>query len=136
MLKNGRVGKPAAGMTVFILTLTLAGGLAIRPDFVAHNLFDKARPQLTPDMKFATVQYTEPSLVWKFRQVLTNDMQELSASEAADFSRAPTPSILIMPTRLYETNRANWGAHLSVVQVRGINWATFNHTELTALIHP
>jgi 4-amino-4-deoxy-L-arabinose transferase-like glycosyltransferase len=136
LLKHLRVARQAIVMAALILTITIAGGLAIRPHFVARALFEKARPQLTPAMKFASLQSAEPSLVWEFRQVLTNHLQELTAPEAVDFMRGPGPSLLIVPTGFYETNSVAWGTNLSVVQVRGMNWATFSPARLTALIRP
>jgi hypothetical protein len=136
LLKPWRPERMAAGMTVLILTVALTIGLVLGPLFVASNLFAKARPQLKPGMKFAAVEYTEPSLVWKFRQVVTNDMAELSPTEAVAFAHRATPSILIMPTRWYEDHQAELGTNLTVVQARGINWAKFTPTGLTALIHP
>ena len=133
-VKDLRVGRWAAVMAGLILTITLAGGLFIRPKFIAHTLFEKARPQLTAEMKLAALQFTEPSLVWEFRQVLTNRLQELPANEAVDFVRGPAPAVLIVPTGWYETNRVQWGTNLSVVQVRGMNWVTFRRAALTAII--
>jgi len=136
LLKPWRPGRMAAGMTILILALALSIGLVLGPLFVGGNLFEKARPQLKPGMKFAAVEYTEPSLVWKFRLVLTNDMAELPPNEAVDFTRRPTPSVLIMPTRWYEEHQGELGTNFMVVQARGMNWVKFIPAELTALIHP
>jgi len=136
VLKGWRGETLAAAMSVMILSITLAIGLGLRPYFLAHNLFEKARPQLQPAMEFAAVRYEEPSLVWEFGRVLTNHMQYLSVTEAVDFLHRSQPSVLIVPTSLYETNLIRPPGPVTVIQVQGVNWVTGSPAGLTALIHP
>jgi 4-amino-4-deoxy-L-arabinose transferase-like glycosyltransferase len=135
-VSNLQVPRVATGMTVFILAVTFGLGLIGGPLFVAHSLFEKARPQLRPGMTIATVQYTEPSLVWEFRRVLTNEVQTLSANQAVDYLQGTNPAVLIVPTQMYRTNLVRWASRCSVVQAQGINFATFSKANLTALIRP
>jgi 4-amino-4-deoxy-L-arabinose transferase-like glycosyltransferase len=130
------VARYATWMAAFIVTVTLTLGLALPPLFVSHTLFEKARPQLQPAMRIACVQYSEPSLVWEFRQVLTNQVEYLEPAAAEQFIRDRRPAILVVPTEFYETNLARWPDHLMVVQARGINSSRMAPLALTALIHP
>lgn len=139
MAEDGRMpglhaARSSGLMAGAIVTVTLAMGLTLRPYFVAHALFEKARPQLQPDMRIASVQFNEPSVVWEFRQILTNDVEFLASNAATNFFQAGQPAILILPTALYESNRTNWPGNLAVVQAEGVNWSRFQQAKLTALI--
>jgi 4-amino-4-deoxy-L-arabinose transferase-like glycosyltransferase len=143
LLANLRVARLGALMTVLIVAVTVATGLVLGPFCVAHSLFEKARDQLRPEMAIATVDYAEPSLVWEFREKLTNQITTLSAEEAVAFLQRTNPAVLIMSTSLYETNLARWKMERSVVQVQGYNFSRFDRAkfafskiDLTALIHP
>ena len=136
LLPHLQVARYATWMAVLIVGGTLALGLPLSPLFVSHELFERSRSQLQPDMRIATVQYSEPSLVWEFRRVLTNSVENLEPSAAMQFIRDEHPAVLVMPTAFYETNRDRWPAHLTVVQARGINLANCSRLALTALIHP
>jgi len=136
LLPDLKVARQATLMTVLIVGGTLALGLTLRPLFVSHALFEKALPQLQPAMRLANVQDTEPSLVWEFRQVITNPMENLEAEAGIKFILGQHPAVLIMPTAFYETNRVRWPDYLTVVQARGINWSRGSRLDLTALIHP
>jgi 4-amino-4-deoxy-L-arabinose transferase-like glycosyltransferase len=125
----------AAAMTVFIVVLTTAGFVTARTEFASHQLFEKASPFLEPEMKFATVGYDEPSLVWEFRGIVTNDMQTLDANEAAGFIRENTPFVLIVPTDLYKTNLASLATNTVTVQVHGFNTVKGVRVDLTAIIN-
>jgi 4-amino-4-deoxy-L-arabinose transferase-like glycosyltransferase len=129
-----RVVKNFIIMSVVALVFMLGVAPAIHPEFVAYALFEKARPQLDPAMKMATVDFNEPSLVWEFRQVLTNKLEVLSPEQAVGFIHQKGPAILILPTKLYAANPGRWGTNLPVVQVSGMNFARFGKTELTAII--
>jgi len=125
----------AAVMTIFILVLTIGGFLAVKPEFASRQLFEKAEPYLKPEMKFAAVEYDEPSLVWEFRGIVTNYMQTLDANQAASFLRENHPSILIVPTSFYKTNIMFFGTNAVTVQANGFNAAKGAKVNLTAVIN-
>ena len=126
--------RTATVMAALIVGATMAMGPALSPFFAAHALFEKARPELRPDMRMANVQYTEPSLVWEFRGVLTNNVENLADGEAVKYMQDPRPAVLVMPTAFYESNLARWPGGMTVEQIRGINWSRSARLELTALI--
>jgi 4-amino-4-deoxy-L-arabinose transferase-like glycosyltransferase len=130
-----KVFKWASAMAVFILILTTAGFLAARTEFASHQIFEQARPQLTPGMKFAAFGYDEPSLVWEFRGILTNDMQVLAATNAPAFARQTNPFVLIVPTAFYNSAIAPIATNAATVEVRGFNTVKGARVDLTAVIH-
>jgi len=117
-----KIWKWASAMAIFILLLAIAGFLAAKPEFVSRRLFEESKPYLKPEMKFAAVGYTEPSLVWEFRGIVTNYMQTLDANQAAGFFRENNSYVLIVPTSFYKTNLMVFGTNAIAVQARGINW--------------
>ena len=129
-----KIWKWASAMAILIFVLTIAGFVAMKSQFVSHPLFEESKPYLKPEMKFAAVEYTEPSLVWEFRGVVTNDMQTLDANQSADFLRENHPSVLIVPTSFYKTNLMSLATNTVTVQVQGFNLAKGEKVDLTAII--
>jgi 4-amino-4-deoxy-L-arabinose transferase-like glycosyltransferase len=129
-----KIWKWAAAMTVFIFVLTIAGFLAVKPEFVSHQMFEKSKQYLKPEMKFAAIEYDEPSLVWEFRGILTNDMQTLDANQAADFFRENNSCVLIVPTDFYKTNLIYLATNAVTVQAQGFNAVKGAKVDLTAII--
>ena len=131
-----KVAKWAAIMAVFTVAVTLPGFWAVDRQMVSRQLFEKAGPFLKPEMKFAAVEFTEPSLVWNFRGVVTNYMENLNAIQAEDFLRQTNPFVLIAPTGFYETNLTLVTTNMTVVQTRGINVVNGKKLDLTAIVNP
>lgn len=123
-------------MAIFVIAVTTAGFLAARPEFVSRRLFEEAKPFLKPEMKFAAVEYDEPSLVWEFRGVVTNYMETFDTSKAGDFLRQKNPFVLIVPTSFCETNLALLTTNMTLVQSRGINVVNGKRIDVTAVIRP
>ncbi len=136
VLPRLKVARTASLMAALITGTALTLGLTLPPLFINHELFEKARPQLQPGMRLANVQYTEPGVVWEFRQVITNHMENLEAEAGIQFIQQPHPAVLVMPTAFFETNRARWPDNLIMVQAQGYNWSKRSRLDLTALIHP
>jgi 4-amino-4-deoxy-L-arabinose transferase-like glycosyltransferase len=131
-----KVAKWAAVMAVFTIVVTIPGFLEVRPEMVSRQLFEKATPFLKPEMKFAAVEFTEPSLVWNFRGVVTNYMENLNANQAVDFLEQTNPFVLIAPTGFYEANLTLVTTNMTVVQTRGINVVNGRKLDLTAIVNP
>jgi 4-amino-4-deoxy-L-arabinose transferase-like glycosyltransferase len=122
VIPDAKVFKWAVSMVAFILVVNIAVFLALKPQFVSRKLFEQSKPSLKPEMKFAAFGYDEPSLVWEFRGIITNDMLTLDANQAADFARQNTPYVLIVPTDFYKSNLTSLTNTLAV-QTQGINWS-------------
>lgn len=116
-----RVYRWACAMTVVALLLTLPGFLAARPIFISRQIFQAVKPHLKPEMRFGAVSYDEPSMVWEFRGVITNYMQELPPSQAADFLKTTGPLVLVVPTPLFKTNLAALATNATLVRIEGLN---------------
>ena len=136
-----KVGRGAAAMAVLALVLTLPGFWLARREFVSQSIFEKSKPYLNRGMKFATVDYTEASLVWLYRGVTTNYMETLSDEEAGAFVQQSNPFVLIVPSSLYQTDRVLHAADTVSVEARGLNVAKIEFkgqklqwTDLTAVI--
>lgn len=121
-IPDEKIFKWAALMAGLILIVNIAIFMALKPEFVSHKLFEQSKPSLKSEMKFAAVGYDEPSLVWEFRGILTNDMQTLDANQAADFARQNNPYVLIVPTDFYKSNLTSLTNTLTI-QTQGINWS-------------
>ncbi len=135
MIPGRTVFKWAAAMACLALFTTVVAFSLVKPLFPSHELFEKLRPQLRPEMKFATVGFSEPSLVWEFRRVLTNKMEVLPPEKAAEFLKQPGPLLLIIPTALYTNGLA--GSKGSVVtQLHSLNLVNTRTVELTAMVVP
>ncbi|HTV75862.1 MAG TPA: hypothetical protein VMD57_02600, partial [Candidatus Baltobacteraceae bacterium] len=131
-----KITRWATIMAVFTIALTTAGFLAARPEFISRQLFEKAKPLLKPEMKFAAVGYTEPSLVWEFRGAVTNYMQTLSPGQAVDFLRQTNPFVLIAPADFCETNLTLVTTNMTAVEAKGINVVNGKRVDVTAIVNP
>jgi 4-amino-4-deoxy-L-arabinose transferase-like glycosyltransferase len=133
---DAKIFRWAAAMTVFILALTIAGFMAAKPNFASHQIFEKSKPLLKAEMKFGAYAYEEPSLVWEFRSILTNDMQILDATNAVTFARQTNSYVLIVPTAYYNSSLASIATNAVSVEVHGFNTVKGARVDLTAVIHP
>ena len=120
-----------------LAALALSGSLLIFPRvaplFPARELARQCEPWLQPDMELATLDYTEPSLVWYFRAHIRGFMQPVTAAELPEFMAAPGARVCILPTSAVGTifpELSDWDR----VDVKGFNLAKGKPVELTALV--
>ena len=118
-------------MTVFVLVLTLVGFPALKSQLLTENLWRAAQPHVRPGTKVGCFGYTEPSLVWRFRSVVTNKVTLGGVEAAKDFLTNAPPFIIVLPTdslsKMPDTN----GLRLSV---HGLNLVNFKDLKLTAIV--
>ncbi|HTV40498.1 MAG TPA: glycosyltransferase family 39 protein [Candidatus Sulfotelmatobacter sp.] len=123
--------KRFAAMIIFILVLTLGVFSYVRGSLLTLNLWDATRPYVTPATKIGCFGYVEPSLVWKFRSVVTNTVVLGDENSAKDFLTNQPPFILVLPTRdlasLPDTNGLR-------IQVHGLDMVRFKNRNLTAIV--
>jgi 4-amino-4-deoxy-L-arabinose transferase-like glycosyltransferase len=103
---------------------------------LSNNLWRQAAPFIGPETRVASVEYGEPSLVWEFRRVSTNDVAFLSLQQAAAFSRGPGPSCLILPTKDLESLHLKLPDNAVTLHARGLTTASFRSWDMTAIIQP
>jgi 4-amino-4-deoxy-L-arabinose transferase-like glycosyltransferase len=119
--------------TMVVEILVLMTGLAgwSRNYLLTPELWRALQPQVRPEMKMGSFGYTEPSLVWKFRSVITNLVAQGPGEAAKDFQTNTPPYILVLPTRdmalLPDTNGLK-------IQVRGLNLGRSRMMDLTAIV--
>ncbi|HTR41583.1 MAG TPA: glycosyltransferase family 39 protein [Pseudomonadales bacterium] len=120
-----------AVVVVIILTVTLGGFSFVRGHLLTLNVWEAARPYVKPETKVGCFGYFEPSLVWKFRDVVTNDLVLADERQAKNFLTNSPPFILVLPTKdlaeLPDTNGLR-------IQVQGFDMVKFKNWDLTAIV--
>jgi 4-amino-4-deoxy-L-arabinose transferase-like glycosyltransferase len=124
-------GKRFAAMTILILVLMLGLAPVARNYLLTENLWREVQPQVRAETKVGCFGYTEPSLVWKFRSVVTNTVMLGDVKAARDFLTNTPPLILVLPAKdfakLSDTNGIQLQAH-------GLDLVKFKNWDLTALV--
>jgi 4-amino-4-deoxy-L-arabinose transferase-like glycosyltransferase len=127
----GWFGKRLAIMVTLILVVTLGVFSFARGHLLTLNLWNATKPYVKPETKIGCFDYTEPSLVWRFRAGTTNYVTLGGMDKARDFLTNTPPLILVLPTaqlaQLPDTN----GILLSV---RGLDLVHFKNLDLTAIV--
>jgi 4-amino-4-deoxy-L-arabinose transferase-like glycosyltransferase len=124
----------ATSMSAFALVLTLAGFMAARPFFATAGLWRQVQPIARPDMALGVVEFDEPSVVWEFRSVLTNRMEELLPWDAPGFLKRNQPLVLILPTQQITNLPPALLTNAVAIHAVGLNTARFKQVDLTALV--
>ena len=126
-------GKRVIGMTIFIALLMFGFFPVAKNYFLTENLWRAVRPHVRPETKVGCFGFTESSLVWRFRTVITNTVELGDEKRAATFLTNPPPCILVLPTRdvagLPDTNGLQ-------INVHGLDIVKFKNWDLTAIVRP
>ena len=118
------------------LVITL-GLFYVASDYmISAKLWREVRPQAQPGMRLGAVEFNEPSLVWEFRQTLTNHMEFLAPEKAAEFLARPGGLILVLPTPLAQKLIEREGNGIKLVRARGLDVVQFKWHDLTAIVRP
>jgi hypothetical protein len=124
-------GKRFAVMVAVILALTLGATTVFTKYLLTENLWRAVRPEVRAETKVGCFGYTEPSLVWKFRSVITNTVTLGEEKQAQDFLTNTPPFILVLPTKalasLPDTNGVRF-------QVSGLDMVKFKNWDLSVII--
>jgi len=123
--------KRLAGISVFILVLTLVVFPVAKPFLLTENLWHAVQPLVRPETKVGCFGYTEPSLVWKFRSVVTNTVTLGPVEAAKDFLTNAPPCILVLPTKDFAKLPQTNG-----IQIHGLDVVKFKNWDLTAIVRP
>src|SRR5262249_40988680 len=80
--------------------------------FPAYQLFQQSRASLQPNMQFASVEFTEPSLVWYFRSHVNGFLTPMNERGAAEFMNLSGPRFVVLPAMtaasIFSTPPAEW----------------------------
>ncbi len=133
-LRNSRVLVAATAATLLLVAL------AVPPIFAklvpSYALAKQSRAELRPEMEFAAIEYTEPSLVWYFRRSVSGFMTPLKKRDAAEYLRKPGGRFLIVPTasvtQIFPRLEPSWRSY----QARGWNMAKGERVDVTMLLKP
>lgn len=131
-----RLARGVVGMGALTLALTLGLFSVGRYHLIAENLWREVRPHARPEMQLGVVGFNEPSLIWEFRQVITNYVEHLQPDQAAGFLARPGPHILVVPTALAKDSLRGMPADAVCVSATGLDTVQFKRHDLTAIIRP
>jgi 4-amino-4-deoxy-L-arabinose transferase-like glycosyltransferase len=104
--------------------------------FPAYQLFQESRSYLQPDMQFASVDFTEPSLVWYFRSRVHGFLVQLNNRRAVEFMQSPGPRFVVLPTSTAGTLFAEPSENWKTFSTDGINIAKGKRVDLTLVLKP
>ena len=104
--------------------------------FPAYQLFQLSRASLQPAMRFAAVEFQEPSLVWYFRSRVKGFLTPLNKRRAADFMSVPGPRFIVLPTAVAGTTFANPPQDWEDFTTSGFNIAKGKRVDLTLVLKP
>ena len=122
-----------AAMVVFILSVTLVGFSLLKGHLLTENVWRALQGHVRPETRVGCFGYTEPSLVWRFRAVTTNQVTLGSVEQAKNFLTNPPPLIILLPTKDLAQFKDLNGPR---IQVRGLDMVKFKNWELTAILSP
>jgi len=129
------------GLFVTITAVYLAIAVFVTPFlatlFPSYNLARDSRPSLKPEMEFGAVDFTEPSLIWYFRDRIHGFMTPLKRKEAAEFMRRPGVRFVVLQTKsvseVFQNVDTSWRSY----HVSGFNFVHgFRRIDLTMLLKP
>jgi 4-amino-4-deoxy-L-arabinose transferase-like glycosyltransferase len=132
--------KLSAALAAWTAAVLLAIALIVPPVvaryFPSYVLTKSSGAQTRPEMEFAAVGYTEPSLVWYFRRKISGFMTPLRGKDAADYLGKNGPRFLILPTdevaRFFPNLDPSWRRY----RARGWNVAKGERVDITMLLKP
>lgn len=102
-------------ITVVYLALALFVTPFLARFFPAYNLARDTGSNLKAEMEFGAVDFTEPSLVWYFRDRIHGFMTPLKRKEAVEFMNRPGARFVVLPirsaTEIFPHSGGSWRAY-------------------------
>jgi hypothetical protein len=118
-------------MIAIVLVFMLGFATVARNYILSERLWSAVQSHVKPGTKIGCYGFTESSLVWKFRSVITNTVTLGDEKDAKDFLTNEPPYILVVPGKdvaaLGEMNGLQ-------IQVRGLDMVKFKNWNLTAIV--
>jgi 4-amino-4-deoxy-L-arabinose transferase-like glycosyltransferase len=118
-------------MAVIIPIVMLSLAITVKSHTLTERLWQAVQPDVRPETRVGCFGYVEPSLVWKFRGVVTNTVVLGDESAAKDFLTNQAPFILVLPAQdvasLPEINGSR-------IEVKGLDMVRFKQRDLTAVV--
>jgi 4-amino-4-deoxy-L-arabinose transferase-like glycosyltransferase len=121
-------------ITVVYLALAIFVTPFLARFFPAYNLARDSRPNLKAEMEFGAVDFTEPSLVWYFRDRVHGFMTPLKRKEAVEFMSRPGARFVVLPTKvvseIFPHTDSSWRSY----HAKGLNVAKGQRVDLTTVL--
>jgi 4-amino-4-deoxy-L-arabinose transferase-like glycosyltransferase len=102
--------------------------------FPSYMLARASRTNLKPEMDFAAVEFTEPSLVWYFRDRIHGFMTPLKRKDAAEFMSRSGARFVVLPTESVNNVFSNVDTSWRSYRTHGLNAAKGQRVDLTMLL--
>jgi 4-amino-4-deoxy-L-arabinose transferase-like glycosyltransferase len=102
--------------------------------FPSYNLARDSRPNLKPEMEFGAVDFTEPSLVWYFRDRIHGFMTPLKRKQAAEFMTRSGGRFVVLPTTAVAEVFPNVDVSWRSYRATGFNIPKGRRVDLTMLL--
>ena len=102
--------------------------------FPAYQLFQQSRPDLQPNIQFASLEFEEPSLVWYFRSRVRGFLTPVNKRRAAEFMTAPGPRFIVLPTTVAGTLFASHPPNWKFFTTSGFNIPKGERVDLTLVL--
>ena len=126
---------PIAAIAVYLaIALFLSPFLA--RFFPTYNLARDSRPNLKPEMEFGAVDFTEPSLVWYFRDKVGGFMTSLKHKDANEFMGRGGSRFIVLPTASVAEIFPNIDPSWRNYHTKGFNIPKGRGADLTMLLKP
>ena len=128
----------ARTLPIVMTTVYLAIALFLTPFlarfFPSYNLARDSRPILKPEMEFGAVDFTEPSLVWYFRDKVRRFMTPLKHKDAREFMSQGGSRFIVLPTASLAEIFPNVDTSWRNYRARGFNIAKWQRVDVTMLV--
>jgi len=125
-------------LPIVIAAVYLAIALFLSPFlarfFPSYNLARDSRPDLKPEMEFGAVDFTEPSLVWYFRDKVRGFMTPLKRKDASEFMSGGGSRFIVLPTASVAESFPNIDPSWRGYRTRGFNIPKGRRVDLTMLV--
>jgi 4-amino-4-deoxy-L-arabinose transferase-like glycosyltransferase len=118
-------------MVILIPTIMLGVAIAAKNYTLTERLWAAVQPDVLPGTKVGCFGYVEPTLVWKFRSVVTNIVVLGDENVAKNFLTNQPPFILVLPTRDAASIPDFDGVKINV---HGLDMVRFKNRDLTAIV--
>jgi 4-amino-4-deoxy-L-arabinose transferase-like glycosyltransferase len=132
--------KLARALPIVITAVYVAIALFLSPFlarfFPSYNLARDSRLSLKPEMEFGAIEFSEPSLVWYFRDRVRGFMTPLKRKDASEFMSRDGSRFMVLPTASVAEVFPNVDASWSSYRARGFNIPKGRRVDLTMLLKP
>jgi 4-amino-4-deoxy-L-arabinose transferase-like glycosyltransferase len=121
-------------MTAVYLAIALFLSPFLARFFPSYTLARDSRPNLKPEMEFGAVDFTEPSLVWYFRDRVREFMTPLKRKEAGEFMSRSGSRFVVLPTATVAEVFRNIDPSWRSYRASGFNIPKGRRVDLTMLV--